>query len=285
VHLKTTMVATVAAVAVALSGCGGSGSGDGATSDASTRLLPDHPLSTAELQTTAETERARLTAAGLDDVKVSVDNDALLLSGPRARVDAAVPLAEAQGMVRFRLVEGEVPAAGDSTSGTTASTNSAEVAAAYLDWSCADDGNPTDGTDRADEYILACDETGGMQYMLAPTALDSRHVADASAADDAVQTLTWVVTLRFDDEGSDLWFDLTKRAYEAPETCSSAPDEAGCNQIAVVLDGVVISAPASQQPGIRGGVAQIAGDFTEQRAKRLAAELASGPLPTSFTAG
>jgi preprotein translocase subunit SecD len=50
--------------------------------------------------------------------------------------------------------------------------------------------------------------------------------------------------------------------------------------VAIVVDGVVVSAPAIQSAGgIAGGIAQITGDFTETEASNLAAVLRYGSLP------
>ena len=45
------------------------------------------------------------------------------------------------------------------------------------------------------------------------------------------------------------------------------------NQLAIVLNGAVVSAPAVQEP-ISGGVLQITGSFTQEEAEALAASLA-----------
>jgi preprotein translocase subunit SecD len=53
------------------------------------------------------------------------------------------------------------------------------------------------------------------------------------------------------------------------------------NQFAIVLDGLVVSAPRSLQ-AITGGQAQITGDFTQKEAQGLANQLKFGALPISF---
>jgi len=53
-------------------------------------------------------------------------------------------------------------------------------------------------------------------------------------------------------------------------------------QLAIVLDGAVISAPTVQS-AITGGQGQITGGFTEQQAKNLAVSLNSGALPVQLT--
>ena len=79
---------------------------------------------------------------------------------------------------------------------------------------------------------------------------------------------------------------MNKKAYNVnqgqPQTGACTPPT-GCNSIAIVLDGIVESAPYIQTSGgIPGGVAQISGSFIEQSANNLAAVLNSGVLPTTF---
>jgi preprotein translocase subunit SecD len=56
------------------------------------------------------------------------------------------------------------------------------------------------------------------------------------------------------------------------------------NQLAIVLDGRVVSAPVIQE-AITGGSAQITGNFTQQEATDLANVLKFGALPLSFEPG
>jgi preprotein translocase subunit SecD len=53
------------------------------------------------------------------------------------------------------------------------------------------------------------------------------------------------------------------------------------DQVAVVLDGTVVSAPETAGP-VTGGHLQISGNFTRAAAAELAAEVQSGPLPAAF---
>lgn len=73
-----------------------------------------------------------------------------------------------------------------------------------------------------------------------------------------------VVRLQFDDEGTKLFSDLTTANIG--------------KQIAIFLDGQIISAPTVQS-AITNGEAIITGDFTADEAKQLASRLNSGALP------
>lgn len=72
------------------------------------------------------------------------------------------------------------------------------------------------------------------------------------------------VSITFDETGAREFGSLTSRNVG--------------NQIAIVLDGKVISAP-EVQTAIRGGEAQITGQFTDQEARDLALMLRAGSLP------
>ncbi len=73
-----------------------------------------------------------------------------------------------------------------------------------------------------------------------------------------------VVRLVFDDEGKELFKDITEANIG--------------KQVAIILDGQVISAP-SVQTAITNGEAVITGNFTAEEAKELATRLNSGALP------
>jgi preprotein translocase subunit SecD len=79
---------------------------------------------------------------------------------------------------------------------------------------------------------------------------------------------------------------LTKRAWETtngqPSSAGSCSPPKGCNAVAIVLDGVVQSAPTIQSDGIPGGVAQITGHFSRDDADSLASILRYGALPVAL---
>ncbi|WP_421800194.1 protein translocase subunit SecDF [Haliscomenobacter sp.] len=76
-----------------------------------------------------------------------------------------------------------------------------------------------------------------------------------------------VVSLRMDGEGAKTWAAMTTKAAQA-----------GNREIAITLDGEVISCPGVNEP-ITGGSSQISGSFTLEEAKDLANLLEVGKLP------
>jgi preprotein translocase subunit SecD len=82
------------------------------------------------------------------------------------------------------------------------------------------------------------------------------------------------VSLRGGASGEGVWNTLAAECYNASATCPT-------RQLAIVLDGEVISAPTVQQPSFSGSV-EISGQFSESEARNLARVLNSGSLPVKL---
>jgi preprotein translocase subunit SecD len=163
-------------------------------------------------------------------------------------------------------------------------------AKAFATWDCTNKktNDPTQGADQPADYIIACAQDGTAKYLLAPAAVEGTQVTSASSNLDSQTGLSWVVNLNFNGSGASAWQAVTSKAYnvnggKAQTTACSPPT--GCNSVAIVLDGVVVSAPyISQSGGIPGGMAQISGTFTQASAGQLADVLKYGALPLKFDA-
>jgi preprotein translocase subunit SecD len=92
---------------------------------------------------------------------------------------------------------------------------------------------------------------------------------------DPQQGLTWFVSLTFNGEGTKAFGALTNRV-----TTLASP----LNQVAIVLDGLVVSAPSIRE-AIPSGNAQITGSFSQVEAQDLANVLKYGALPLAFDRG
>ena len=114
---------------------------------------------------------------------------------------------------------------------------------------------------QTDGHLIAGDEEGAI-YELGQLYMTGDRLRNAQTAYD--QLGRSVVSIEFDSEGSELFYNATK-------------DNVG-RQIAMVLDGVVISAPRVNEP-ISGGRAQISGNFSSDEARNLAIMLRAGALP------
>lgn len=134
-------------------------------------------------------------------------------------------------------------------------------------------GTPDDPT----QWLGACDQTGSAKYALEPAFIKGTNVTGAEAVLPQ-NGLGWVVSLEFDSEGARALADASTRLSALPECGQGASP---CNAFAIVLDGVVVSAPRFNEP-IIGGQAQIEGDFTAQEARDLANVLKYGALPITL---
>jgi len=125
--------------------------------------------------------------------------------------------------------------------------------------------------DDPDKQLVACSQDGTARYILDKAVVKGTEVAGATAGVDQT-TGEWVVSVDFKSEGATQFSRITGQITSLP-----APR----NQLAMVLDGVVISAPTIQE-AIPGGKARISGSFTQESATRLADQLKYGALPLKF---
>jgi preprotein translocase subunit SecD len=140
------------------------------------------------------------------------------------------------------------------------------------------------------DWIVACDTTGTIEYALQPASLKGTAVSGADATlqqgVNGTATNNWIVNVNFTSKGQSAWASLTDTISKAAGCpASSSPASSGQNpvtcQLAVVLDGVVQSAPVIQER--IPGAAEIQGSFTEKSASDLANVLKYGALPLTFT--
>ena len=125
--------------------------------------------------------------------------------------------------------------------------------------------------------IVSCGTLNGVRYKY---ALDKSVVLGkmikSATAGLASTSVNWQVNLNFKPDGAKNWGNLTTTMFNKYGT-SSALD-----QLAVVLDGAVISSPVVEG-AMTTGTAQITGNFTENQATLLANQLSYGALPLTFT--
>lgn len=108
-------------------------------------------------------------------------------------------------------------------------------------------------------------------YQLGP-AFATGEVFNSDATADIIQGGWGVrVTLKGGADGEDLWNVGASQCFSGTSACPT-------RRMAIVLDGVVQSAPTVNQPSFSGGV-DITGNFKESEAKDLARVLKSGALP------
>lgn len=127
------------------------------------------------------------------------------------------------------------------------------------------DPNDPNGT------VIVQNIDGSEIYQLGP-AFATGEVFNSDAIADIIQGGWGVrVTLKGGADGEDLWNVGASQCFSGTSACPT-------RRMAIVLDGVVQSAPTVNQPSFSGGV-DITGNFKESEANDLARVLKSGALP------
>ena len=227
--------------------------------------------------------RQRVNSLGVAESEVasqgSGTNRQIVISVPGESGRRVIELVGQTAELRFRQVLAET--SGVSTTATDAAATppagiSPELNALYAALDCTiPENRQGTGSDVATDVILACSTDGGAKYILAGAEVLGRQVSKATAAVDTTTGGNWFVSLTFNGEGTKAFGDQTARVVSL-----TAPQ----NQVAIVLDGLVVSAPRINE-AIRGGSAQITGNFTQLEAQDLANVLKYGSLPLAFDRG
>jgi preprotein translocase subunit SecD len=270
------------------------------------------------LRKAAEVLIARLTGAGYDHPRVTVTGTRTLSVAVGAGADAAgLRLLAQPGRLSFRAVlagpttpyatrvgnGGDVPEAvraklGPAYQAAQRLTDPGQVDAALLATlapfgaltpdevatlpatmqyavpaiTCAQlNGRPPGTIDDPAATVVACERTGDQsKYLLDAAKVTAADVAGAHVELQAAPG--WTVTISFTGQGQPKWTALTQAAM------ANNPS----NQVAIVVDNQVISAPTIQAV-ITGDAAISGAEIDRAAAARLAALLRSGALPVTFT--
>ncbi|WP_328595338.1 protein translocase subunit SecD [Actinomadura macrotermitis] len=137
------------------------------------------------------------------------------------------------------------------------------------------------------QWVAACDEKAEKgqigKYILGPVRVDGKNVTSADAMPPNAQqaSASWSVGLKFDGKGAKDFGAVTTEASQAYQASPNSPQA----QVAIVLDGQVVSAPSISRGAITGGSASIDGppeSFDQAYATNLANVLKYGALPLEF---
>ena len=199
-----------------------------------------------------------------------------------APTDDATPTADAtpaaDGAAADATTAADAPAATEAAPLIQATDNTPEFQQQIAELDCTDPLNYTGGRpDDPAKWLGTCESTGTTKYNLQPAFIQGTNVTGANAVLPQ-GGMGWVVSLDFDSEGAKALADASTTLSALPECTSGANP---CNAFAIVLDGVVTSAPRFNEP-ILGGSAQIEGSFTAQEARDLANVLKYGALPVTL---
>lgn len=113
----------------------------------------------------------------------------------------------------------------------------------------------------------------GTEICLVGPSGGTGEVFERGSAEAAINTQTngWVVNVALRGDGEGAWNTLAQQCFSAAATCPSS-------RLAIVLDGVIQSAPTVQTPDFQGNV-QISGSFSEGEVRSLARVLNRGAFP------
>lgn len=236
-------------------------------------------VTTAALNEAVNIIQERVNGLGVSSATVVRQGQNILIEVPGKSRNSVLGLVGQTAQLRFRQVLASAPAStpnalpsAKSLKGHPAPGSLAAAELAYNSMNCKVP-RPATYVDTPGEYIAACSSNGSVKYLLAPATVEGTDVATAyssastsSAGNVSVTTGAWQVNLVFTSKGQAAWTALTKKALH--------------KQVAVVLDGVVESAPVIQS--VIYGNAQITGNFTQTQASNLANVLKYGALPLAF---
>ena len=184
--------------------------------------------------------------------------------GATTVVDPTLPAASGPGSSR-RVSATTVPPTSSPTT-IAATADSAPSLAEILANQDANDPNAT---------VVLLGKNGDV-YSAGPAGASGLVFSNDASAEINNGTWSVVVGLLKGSAGEDIWNALSTRCFNKDETCPTG-------QIAIVLDGEVISAPVVQQAVFTGGTVQISGSFTEAEARDLAKILEFGAVPVKFS--
>ena len=229
--------------------------------------------------------RQRVNSLGVAESEVSAQgtgvNRQIVIQVPGETGRRIVDLVGQTAELRFRPVLAEGAANATSLSADTATAVlpagvTPELNAQYAALDCTLPQNRQGGASGNEAAtVVSCDRSGASKYILAPAEVLGRQITKASALLDPQGASGWYVTLDFDGEGTAKFGAMTTRLTSLP-----SPQ----NQAAIVLDGLVYSAPRINEP-INTGTAQITGNFTQLEAQDLSNVLKYGALPLTFDRG
>jgi preprotein translocase subunit SecD len=190
---------------------------------------------------------------------------------PLSAALVAAPSPTPSGKPTPRVSASATPAPADSGSPAAVGVHTGDryTPEAFAQLDCTQPESRRGGSkDTPSQQIVACSVDGDEKFQLAEAKVVGTDVKGASA-ERAQLTGEWQVIVKFTGKGQNKFTDLTAATIQ--------------KRVAIVLDGVVESAPTIQDR--IDGDAQITGSFTRKSATDLANTLKYGALPLSFEPG
>jgi len=269
------------------------------------QLASGQSVSGEQLDQAVSIIRQRIDASGVSEAEISTQGTQnIVVSIPGTPDRETLDRIESSAKLEFRpvLYTDVAPASGVGEDDASASPSPSDPAAAPLE--STPSVSPTDASDLnyitpalfdeftnfdcasvesldtnvapTDQPLVTCDSESAFKYILGPVEISGENISDASNSlvvnSQGNTTGAWGVNLEFDGTGTEQFAAVTTRL----NALTGAQ-----NQFAIVLDGRVITAPATNAV-ITDGKAQITGSFTQESSKALADQLKFGALPIGF---
>jgi preprotein translocase subunit SecD len=266
------------------------------------KTLDGSAVTADSLKQSVEIIRRRVDASGVAEATITTENaDQIVVSLPGNPSEEDVAAVKRSAQLQFRPVLFYDD--GTTTTFPTLTEDHPEFAGTGSSYSWITDAVKTeflaldctnaaallggDPGNQAAAFVTCGTETPtARRYLLGPVEVQGIDVktASASPASDSTGSVIpneYQVNLTFTGSGTTKFADVTTRLaplYSAANTTASMR-----NQFAIVLDGLVISAPRTESV-IAAGTARISGSFTTMEpAKILADQIKFGALPLTLT--
>ena len=132
---------------------------------------------------------------------------------------------------------------------------------------------------KVDQEVTLADSEG-LVYQLGPTFTSGDKTLEGEAVEDATAGLNqqgeWVVNPSFKggEDGIDLFNAAASACYNGEPTCPA--QQGGRGQLAIVLDGEVLTAPSINEATFARDQIQISGSFDQESAQAVAVALRYG---------
>jgi len=241
----------------------------------SVRLFPAGKFSSSSLDTAKNIIDRRVNGLGVSDAEVTREGNNIVIDLPGVKDrDKAKRLVGRTAELNFRPVLAELPA---EAQGAPPADDATKAAVAACDANAIPNPQALPNTAAAADKPDACvvlpgrrQEQRTVRYFLGPAALTGKDTSGAKSR--FIQGQGYGVDLSLKDSGRTRFNQLAQQSF---------PKQPPQNSVAIVLDGVVQSAPRFNEPNFPGDVT-ISGSFTQGEAGDLANILQYGALPVKF---
>ena len=240
--------------------------------------------------------RQRIDAIGVAEPEITRQGNNILIQIPGVKdKDRALELVGQTAELQFRPVLANVPVtpqeattttSGDPTATTTTVAPDASTTTTTIDptktvgglsLDVCTSGLSADQINASGQAILPQCKDGELvgSYAVGPVALtgSALETARANLADSGQWTVS--PTFKSGDDGIGGFNGIAGQCFTKGSTCPTG-------QLAIVLDGRVLSAPSINSQSFKADQIEISGSFTERTAKDLATALKYGALPVEF---